>query len=250
MSNAEQTVPLDEMIRRLEEANARAHERVVNAKERASETPQDATRHPSDQQAPAVSNGRSLRVGLALGLIGLLLTAALGSFVWQSPYGTKLIGDRWVSWAWTTPQAVAPTSAPMSPELAQRLQMMAHDLANLAQGIKQLKNSEEQEARNNAAVADQLKAALSQTNRDNAAVGALRAALSQMTRDNAAVAEQLKIALAQITRDSAAVLEQLKAAQEQTVRLIGTRARRNPVPTISQTQAQPEAAIHSPPKQY
>jgi hypothetical protein len=72
----------------------------------------------------------------------------------------------------------------MSPDLAQRLQTMAHDLANEAQGIEQLKISQEQMVRDIEAVGEQLKAALSQMNRDNAAVGALKTALSQMTRDN------------------------------------------------------------------
>ena len=36
----------------------------------------------------------------------------------------------------------------------------------------------------------------------------------KLTRDNAAVAEQLKAALSQMTRDNAAVAEQLRATQE------------------------------------
>ena len=72
----------------------------------------------------------------------------------------------------------------MPPELTQRLQTIARDLANLEQGIEQLKNSQE-----------------------------------QLTRDNATVAEQLKAALSQLTRDNAAAtIEQLNASQEQTAR--------------------------------
>jgi hypothetical protein len=127
------------------------------------------------------------------------------------------------------PQNIASTAAPMSPELEQRLQTLAHDLANVAQGIEQLKTSQEQMVGHNAAVAEVLKAALSQMARDSAAVGTLKAALSQMTRDNAAVVEQLKV------------------TQEQTVRLIATRARPKPVTTLP--QAQPRAAVYSPPKQ-
>jgi hypothetical protein len=104
---------------------------------------------------------------------------------------------------------------------------MAHDLANEAQGIEQLKISQEQMVRDIEAVGEQLKAALSQMNRDNAAVGALKTALSQMTRDNAAAAEQLK------------------ATQEQMVRLTATRARRKPVATQPQAEA-PQARVYSP----
>jgi len=104
----------------------------------------------------------------------------------------------------------------MSAELAQRLQTMARDLANVAQGIEQLKNSQEQLTRDNATVAEQLKATL-----------------SQMTRDDAAVAEQFRAALSQITRDNAAIAEQLKASQDQTVR---PRAPRMPVRILPQVR--------------
>jgi ABC-type transporter Mla subunit MlaD len=107
----------------------------------------------------------------------------------------------------------------MSPELTQRLQTMARELANLAQGIEQLKNSQEKLTRDNATVAEQLKEAL-----------------SQMIRDDAAAAEQLKAALSQLTRDNAAIVEQLKTSQEQTAR---PRAPRMPL----RVEPQPEARI-------
>jgi septal ring factor EnvC (AmiA/AmiB activator) len=203
MSNPEQTVPLDVMIRRLEEANARAHELVVHTEERVCERQQNAARHPSDQQKqPAVPDRRSSRGGLALGLIASLLAATLGAvaFVWQSSYfdAAKLIVARWVPLAQTTLQVAAPTAAPMSPELEQRLQALARDLASVAQGIEQLKTSQEQMVGHNAAVAEVLKTALTQMARDNAAVDTLKAALSQMARDKAAVAEQLKASQEQL----------------------------------------------------
>lgn len=46
----------------------------------------------------------------------------------------------------------------MSPELAQLLQTLARDLANVEQGIEQLKTSQEQMARDNAKATEQLKA--------------------------------------------------------------------------------------------
>jgi hypothetical protein len=220
---------LDLMIKRLEEANARAHEKVARVDETVFKSEQDVAGHPSDQQnPPAIPDRRSPRGRPTfLALIGLLLAASacLAAFAWQSSYGdaAKLIVARWANallpqpapLASTTSQDV-PAAAQMFPELAQRIQTMERDLANVAQGIEQLKNSQEQLTRDNATVTEQLKATL-----------------SQMTRDDAAVAEQFKAALSQITRDNAAIAEQLKASQEQTVR---PRAPRMPVRILPQVR--------------
>ena len=197
---------LDLMIKRLEEANARAHEKVAQADERVSESEDKVALHPSDQRKqPTVPDRRTSRGGLTLGLVGSLLAASYGVVAfWESPYGdaTKQIVTRWaLPLVQTTPQDPAPKFALMSPDLMQHLQTMARDLANVAQGIEQLRNSQEQLTYDNATVAEQFKAAL-----------------SQMNRNDAAAAEQFKAALSQIARDVAAIAEQLKASQEQTVR--------------------------------
>jgi hypothetical protein len=225
MSNPEQSVPLDLMIKRLEEANARAHQRVAHVDERVSESQQDAARHPSDQQqSSAVPASRSW---LALGL-GLLLAASLG--VVASVDAAKVMVARWARpLAQTTGQT---TPAPISPELAQRVQAMARDPANVAQEIEQLRSNQEQMVRDNAAVAEQLKATL-----------------SQMSRDNAAAVEQLKTTLSQMSRDNTAAIERLKASQEQMARLTATRARRKSEPTLPQAETRPQAPVYSPPKQ-
>jgi uncharacterized protein HemX len=150
MPNPEQAVPLDFMIKRLEAANARAYEKV----ERVSVSEQDAAsepgRHASDQRKPpAVPNRPSSRSGpISLALIGLLLVASVcvAAFAWQSSF-----------------------------ELAQRVQTMERDLANMEQQVERLKTGQEQTARNNTTDVEHLKAAL-----------------SQMARDKAALAEQLK----------------------------------------------------------
>jgi len=216
---------LDLMIKRLEEANARAHEKVARVDKRVSESEDKVARHPSDQRTqPSLPDRRTSHGGLALGLVGSLLAASFGVVAfWESSYGdaTKQIVARWaLPLVQTAPQDPAPTVALMSPELMQRLQTMARDLANVAQGIEQLKNSQEQLTRDNATVAERL-----------------MATLSQMTRDDAAAAEQFKAALSQITRDYAAIAEQLKASQEQTVR---PRAPRMPVRVLPQVEPQPE----------
>jgi hypothetical protein len=191
------------MIKRLEEANARAHDKLVHPNEQVCVSEEDVARHWLDQQKrPAVPLCRTSRGGLVLGLICSLMATSFGvlALVWQSPYSeaAQRIFARWgLLLIQTKPYAPAPLADTASPELKQRLETMARDLANLAQGIDQPTTSEQQ------------------TIRDNAAVGALNAALSQMVRDNAAVAEQLKTAQSQMARDNAALVERLKAVQEQ-----------------------------------
>jgi hypothetical protein len=163
-----------------------------------------------------------LRDGSALrGLIGLLLAACIfaAAFVSQSSYGgaAKQIIARWAPRLVSTsslrpgkpelaaqpspssPQMVAElmrptpsaTAAPPSPELAQRLQTMASDLANAEHEIEQLKTSQVQMARDNASAIEQLKANQEQTARDNAESGEqLKTTREQMVNFIAALSEQ------------------------------------------------------------
>jgi septal ring factor EnvC (AmiA/AmiB activator) len=71
---------------------------------------------------------------------------------------------------------VVPPAVSISPELAQLLQSMSHDLANPQQSTEQMKVSQEQNAHDIARVSEQLKAAQ-----------------AQMARDNANAAEQLRM---------------------------------------------------------
>jgi hypothetical protein len=57
----------------------------------------------------------------------------------------------------TAAEAAAPTAAALSPESTQLLQSMARDIATVEQGIEQLKASQEQLARDNAKLAEQIK---------------------------------------------------------------------------------------------
>jgi hypothetical protein len=216
------------------------------------------------------SRGRLALLGL-IGLL-LAACISVAALTWQSRYGheAKLIIARWAPQrvsisslplekqelpaqpsppavdvaataalpqparlAQTTPQDVAPTAAPLSPELAQWLQTMARDLANVEQGIEQLKTSQE-----------------------------------QMVRDNAKLAEQLKAAQAQMARDNENAAEQLKASQEQMARLIAKASEQNlrpkasappprpivtptrkPVPKLSSPQATARPLAPKPPEQ-
>jgi hypothetical protein len=60
--------------------------------------------------------------------------------------------------AQTAPQDIAPTTAPVSPEVAQLLQTIVRDLANLEQRIDQLKTGQDQMASDNAKAVERLKA--------------------------------------------------------------------------------------------
>ena len=64
--------------------------------------------------------------------------------------------------AQTAPQDIAPTTAPVAPEVAQLLQTIVRDLANLEQRIDQLKSGQDQMASDNAKAVEQLKASQEQ----------------------------------------------------------------------------------------
>jgi hypothetical protein len=117
----------------------------------------------------------------------------------------------------TPPQPAPPAppaqTAPEPPGLAQPLQSTARDLAAAEQDIEQLRASIER----------------------------LKTSQEQMARDNAAVAEQLKASQEQMARDNAAVAEQLKASQEQMARLIAKASEQNLRPKTSAPRPQPIA---------
>jgi hypothetical protein len=185
----------------------------------------------SDEISIVVPGRLQLRGGSALrGLIGLLLAACIfaAAFVCQSTYGgaAKQIIAGWAPRLVSTsslppnnpelaaqsspssPQMVAaepmppPPSAqtarqelgptaPLSPELAQKLHTMASALANAEHEIEQLKTSQEQTARDNASAIEQLKASQEQTARDNAESGEqLKTTREQMVNFIAALSEQ------------------------------------------------------------
>jgi len=116
----------------------------------------------------------------------------------------------------TAAQGAGPTTAPIAPELTQWGQTMARELANLEQGIEQLKTSQAQLARDNADLAGRLKETQEEiAQRDAELAEGLKAARDEMVRENLNQTEQLKASQDQI----AAIGEQLKASQEQMVRL-------------------------------
>ena len=196
MTNPNQT-DLEGMIARIEQANARAYEQFGRADESASKSEQDTARLPAAQPDPPVSSKRqSSRAGpLLVALIGLVIAASacVAAFAWEPSYGdtAKQMIVQWAKpWVFQTAHQAPITprdgvpAAPLNlPEVAQRLQKMADDLANVEQQIEQLRASQEQIIRSDAAVAEQIKASQEQTLRDNAKVTEqLNAALAQMMR--------------------------------------------------------------------
>ena len=207
------------------------------------EQEKEATRHPSDEQPRFAEPGRgSSRGRLVLrSLMGLLAVACIGvaAFAWPSPDGqaapepistssvsiekkelpapsnagvaakTDAALPQRSSQAQTTLQSaapVAPTAAPMAPDLAQSIQMITRELANVEQGIDQLKTGQAQMVRDNAELAEHLKAT------------------QEMARNNADLAEQLKASHEQMAN----IAEQLKQSQEQIARLVASGQNQRP----------------------
>jgi len=195
----EQIARTDEQIARAEEQLSRLEH---DAPRHPSDHPRTGMNTP---RPVVLSNGPSPGGRALRGFTGLLLTACIGAaaFVWQSSYGdaARQIVARWAPQlvsasslslanaglpaqpsppslvaaqaapsqaapqAQTASQDVAPTIAPAPSEMAQLLQTMARDLANVEQRIDQLKASQEQMASDNAKAVEQLKASQEQMTR-------------------------------------------------------------------------------------
>ena len=194
----------DERLAHAYEQIASADEQLARLNEQILKLDRDAPRRSSDPKRAVKgllhrpSRGRpALR-----GFIGLLLTAGIctAAFAWQSHGETaRLMISRWApqlasSLPSATPKLAAQqnppavqlaaadaalsqlsppvqtvsqdaAAAPIPPEVTQSLQAMARDLANVQQGIEQLKTSQEEMVRENARTAEQLKASQEQTAR-------------------------------------------------------------------------------------
>ena len=181
----------DERLKHAYQQIASADEQLARLTQKLSKLELDAAR-----QTSAVPSRRQPRGNPALrGGAGLLLAACIvgAAFVSQSSSGdaTKQIIARWIpsvlassvpleksalpissvqvaaaestavpasSPAPGAPQESASTTAPLPPELAQLLQTITQDIANVDQKIDQLKAAQEQVASNNAKAIEELKA--------------------------------------------------------------------------------------------
>jgi hypothetical protein len=187
----------DERLAHAYQQIARADDDLARVTEKLSKMQRDAAGPPASAGGPRPSRDRpALR-----GLVGLVLTAGICAAAYAaqwSPYGeaARLTIAQWapsliptssprlakvgdgaapvspaLQLAAAEPAApqpaspvqdVAPTPAPMPPELTQMLQSMARDIATVEQGIEQLKVRQEQMATDNARAIEQLKASQGQ----------------------------------------------------------------------------------------
>jgi hypothetical protein len=204
----------NELVARADERLAHAYEQIASADEQLARMNEKLFGLAHDDARGGFSSARgrpALRCAIGLLLAGCIFVAA---FAAQSSYGdaTRLIllgwypqlastpflqGEKLEISAQASPSAVqvvrtgaalrqVPPAEPTSqdpappdatlPELAQMLQSVSHDLANLQQSTEQMKTSQEQNAHDIARVSEQVKAAQ-----------------AQMARENANAAEQLRM---------------------------------------------------------
>ena len=189
-----------------------------------------ATRHPSDEQPRFAGPGSSRGRLVLRSLMALLAVACIGvaAFAWPSPDGqaapepistssvsiekkelpapsdagvaaeTDAALPQQSSQAQTNLQRAAPeapTAAAVAPDLAQSIQMITRELANVEQEIDQLKTGQAQMVRDS--------------------VELVLKATQEMARNNADLGEQLKANHEQMAN----IAEQLKQSQEQIARL-------------------------------
>jgi len=260
-------------------------ERLVQFEERAfkPEEEKDATPHPSNELPGSAELGlESSRGGLALRSLMVVLTVAcIGAAAFASrsnrgqaapdlistssvskektemparpvPYKADVTaetdaGTPQPSRAQTTLQPVG-REAPIASDLMQQIQMIARELANLEQGIDQLKAGQAQMVRDDAELAGHLKAVQEMARHNADLTEDLKAAQAQIAHDNVNFAEQLKAS----QEEMAKIAEQLKEGQEQAARLLASEQKARPktlassrLPIANSTR-KPVLAIQSP----
>jgi hypothetical protein len=250
----------DKRLAHAYEQVALADEQLARVTEQLSRMEHDATRHPPAVPGRRPSRGRPVLRGL-IGLL-LAACIAAAAFASQSSHGdaVKLMISEWAPQlistrslplerseapaqpspsavplaaaeaappqatlsAPATAQGVAPTVAPTSSELALLLQEMTRVLANVEQGVEQLKAGQERMTSDNAKVVEQL-----------------RASQEQMTRLIAKASEQ-NLAPKNLAPKTSAPPPQPVASPT-----------RKPLPThsSSQARAQPQTPVHLEPKE-
>jgi hypothetical protein len=116
----------------------------------------------------------------------------------------------------------APIAVPIPAELSHQIKEMAREVANMEQGIDQLKTEQSQIAREGTELAEQLKATREAARRNSELSEELKATQAQMARDISNLAGQLKA-----TQDlMASIADQIKDGQEQVAHLIAAEKQR------------------------
>jgi uncharacterized phage infection (PIP) family protein YhgE len=120
----------------------------------------------------------------------------------------------------------------MSSEMLQQFQSIMRELANMERAIDQLKNEQSQMVRENADLAEQLKATHEIARRNAELSEDLKATQAQMARDNGKIADQLKA-----NQDSMATIsEQLKQSEEHVGRQAVVEQKQRPRTPVSSPQ--------------
>jgi hypothetical protein len=193
----------------------------------------------------------SLRGLLGLGSLGCIIVAALA---WQ--FGPKQIDPVSASSISRNKEDPAPplapksadpavsthaeprptpqneSVAPISPEMLQQFQSIVRALANMQQAIDQLKNDQSQALRENADLAEQLKATHEIARRNAQLSEDLKAMQAQMARENGKIADQVKTN----QESMSAISEQLKQGQEHLARQTVVEQKQRPRPPVVSTQ--------------
>ena len=227
-----------------------ADQRLVALDEPASRTQVEKDTHhigePSPAAAPPLRAGRHRP--LLWSFLGLLASAgiAAAALVWQKPSELAALDPIFTATISAAkrylPEQPAPSigtsrtepalpqpSPQTSPQREAQLvqatpgaappQTMPRELANVQQAIDQLRTEQAQMIRDNAEMAERLKATQEMASQNATLVEDLKTAQAQVIRQSAALADDLKAARSQAARDNAEYVERLKASQEQMARL-------------------------------
>jgi hypothetical protein len=122
------------------------------------------------------------------------------------------------------PVPTAPVAAPMAPELAQQVQTIMRELANVEQGIGQLESKHSQMVHENAELIERLKATEEIARHSADLIEDIKISQAQITRDNGTLADQLKANHELMAN----IAEQLKESQEQVARLVASEQKHLP----------------------
>ena len=161
--------------------------------------------NPSDPPA-SIKRFRAPRATIHRLAFGSLLAASIGVAAWwwsSSAHTAMMAPSAPAPLTQAAPKDGAPTAVALSSDLAQQLQPMTRDLADLRQTVEQFKVKQEQLVRDNENLASQLKASQEEMARNNGIIDQIRATQIQMARESQTLVERLNASEEQLARDIA-----------------------------------------------
>jgi hypothetical protein len=151
----------------------------------------------------------------------------------------------------STVEGTALTS-PASGATAASVDVLLRQIARLEEALDQLRNRQSGLDREREDLAEQLKAMRNQTARDNAAMADQLKEFEAQSRDNATMAEQLKVLRWEVELNNAAITEQLRAGKDQAEKVGAKTTEQRPKPkplrppATRPVTAPPQAAARPP----